>query len=86
MTQNRNSCPEFIVIVLLFLLCSSLLAGQESHVFLDEWADIYDLALVAGVFGASGQGIKGDVNGDGVVDIRNLVIVATHLGETSNEP
>ncbi|MBI1930732.1 transglycosylase SLT domain-containing protein [Candidatus Poribacteria bacterium] len=46
--------------------------------------DIFDLALVARAFGASGKGIAADVNGDGVVNILDLVMVAAHFGETRN--
>jgi hypothetical protein len=40
------------------------------------------LVTVAGQFGQSGNDLDGDVNGDGMVNILDLVIIAGHFGET----
>lgn len=50
----------------------------------DGITDIYDLVIIAGVFGQSGEDLAEDLNSDGVVDIMDLVIVASHFGETTN--
>ncbi|MBT5710633.1 T9SS type A sorting domain-containing protein, partial [Candidatus Poribacteria bacterium] len=44
--------------------------------------DILDLVTVARLFGAVGDDLAADVNGDGVVSIIDLVTVASHFGET----
>ena len=45
--------------------------------------DIYDLVLLlAGSFGKTGDGIMGDVNTDGSVNIFDLVITAGNFGKS----
>jgi hypothetical protein len=46
--------------------------------------DVFDLALVASLFGTSDP--QADINGDGKVDIRDLVLVGMNLGKTAPVP
>ena len=45
-----------------------------------------DLVLVASVLGDEGRDLDADVNGDGVVNILDLVLVAGALGDTAAAP
>ena len=51
----------------------------------DGVVNIFDLVLVAGRFGESGQN-SADINGDGVVNIFDLVLVAGAFGNTAVAP
>ena len=48
----------------------------------DSIVNLVDLAIVADMFGQAGKELSGDSNGDGVVNIFDLVAVSAHLDET----
>ena len=49
----------------------------------DNQVDLFDLVMVASMFGRAGQGLSGDVNGDDSVNIFDLVIVASNFGKST---
>jgi hypothetical protein len=68
-------------------------ASVQIRVFLpwdvnqDEVVDIFDLILVAQVFGEPvGADAGTDVNGDGVINIADLILIASHFGESGAAP
>jgi len=48
----------------------------------DNSVNIFDLVMVASMFGRAGQGLSGDVNDDGSVNIFDLVQVAGNFGKS----
>ncbi|HIO76490.1 MAG TPA: choice-of-anchor D domain-containing protein, partial [Gammaproteobacteria bacterium] len=49
----------------------------------DNSVNIFDLVIVASMFGRAGKGLSGDVNGDDSVNIFDLVIVASNFGKST---
>ena len=47
----------------------------------DDAVDIFDLVMVAGQFGRTGNNLSGDVNGDEDINIFDLVMIAGNFGQ-----
>ncbi len=66
-------------------VCPALLSSDYNY---DWTVNVFDLAAVGGTFGShiGGPGYldRADLNGDGKIDIRDLVSVARMLGVTCN--
>ena len=45
--------------------------------------DVGDAAMVGANFGLSGPGLAADINGDGLVDIFDIILVSVNFGEGS---
>ena len=67
-------------------LCSLQKPALSHNVNRDGAVNILDLVEAASQFGQSGTPLTGDANGNGKVDVSDLELIGSHLGENAAAP